>query len=334
VEPNVDKLKITELEKTLADKEDHFVRELEVLKQKNTRLEEQTAAKSSEAESHQSLLSESNKRLRELQEKFDKLTKENERLFVSFNNSTADVGLNESVHDLEEALKAKEKELEKEKEHGSFLNQSLDIERAEAETFRKEKDALQQEKSMLQGEVQALKENATSNGEKMTKVEIETLKSELERTKLKLKDAQESSIKVHEELFIEHQDIIQTVKALSARKRKRLFEDIYEKTKKLREDPSSQDRLNDSQLLETSIDSSLIDPKDNFATVQMKTNEDNQEVSVKKKIDFTVTEDESLKNLAIEDFDNIPFVMDQELPDTDVSANSVTPTTVLHMSWA
>merc|ERR1719322_1069824 len=151
-EPNVDKIKITELEKKLEDKEDHFVRELELLKEKNIRLEALTAAKSSESENHQTQLS-----------------KENEKLFVSLNNSSADVTLNESVHDLEEALKAKEKELEKEKELGSFLNQSLEIEKAEAETFRKEKDALEQEKAMLQGEVQALKENAAPTGEKNAK---------------------------------------------------------------------------------------------------------------------------------------------------------------------
>jgi len=118
--------------------------ELELLKEKNIRLEALTAAKSSESENHQTQLSKSNEKLREIQEKLDKLTKENEKLFVSLNNSSADVTLNESVHDLEEALKAKEKELEKEKELGSFLNQSLEIEKAEAETFRKEKDALEQ----------------------------------------------------------------------------------------------------------------------------------------------------------------------------------------------
>jgi len=317
-EPNVDKIKITELEKKLEDKEDHFVRELELLKEKNIRLEALTAAKSSESENHQTQLSKSNEKLREIQEKLDKLTKENEKLFVSLNNSSADVTLNESVHDLEEALKAKEKELEKEKELGSFLNQSLEIEKVEAETFRKEKDALEQEKAMLQGEVQALKENAASNGEKLAKehkLEVETLKSELSLTKLKLKESQESSIKVHEELFIEHQDIVETIKQMSQRKRKRLFEDIYEKTKKLREDIPSQedDSLNDSQLLETSIDTN------------------DQETPTKKKIDFNTVEESSI---AVEDvdFENIPFVMDEELPNTDVSASSV-PTTVLHMSW-
>ena len=215
-------------------------------------------------------------------------------------------------------MKAKEKELEKEKELGSFLNQSLEIEKAEAETFRKEKDALEQEKAMLQGEVQALKENAAPTGEKNAKeqkLEVETLKSELERTKLKLKEAQETSIKVHEELFIEHQDIVETIKQMSQKKRKRLFEDIYEKTKKLREDIPSQedDSLNDSKLLETSIDTN------------------DQETSINKKIDFNTVEESSI---AVEDvdFENIPFVMDEELPNTDVSASSV-PTTVLHMSW-
>ena len=130
-----------------------------------------------------------------------------------------------------------------------------------------------------------------------------------------MKEAQETSIKVHEELFIEHQDIVETIKQLSQKKRKRLFEDIYEKTKKLREDIPSQenDSLNDSKLLETSIDTN------------------DQETSINKKIDFNTVEESSI---AVEDvdFENIPFVMDEELPNTDVSASSV-PTTVLHMSW-
>merc|ERR1712129_525979 len=96
------------------------------------------------------------------------------------------------------------------------------------------------------------------------KLEIECLKSELERTKLKLKDAQDSSIRVHEELFEEHEEILESLKSLPSKKRKRLIEDIYEESKKRKEE------VDESDLLSESIDDGIYeDPKEDLAVATM-----------------------------------------------------------------
>ena len=82
-----------------------------------------------------------------------------------------------------------------------------------------------------------------------------TLKSELERTKDKLKQSQEANIKVHEELFVEHKEILDVVRSMPEKKRKRFFEEANEETKRLREEGS---------LLDDTLDGSTVDPKENI----------------------------------------------------------------------
>ena len=217
---------MTEKDRAWDENEDHYTREIEILKQKNKKISE-------ELDSFKVKDLTSAEEAQKLKDELFRVKRENEKLMAEA--STADQGLYASFQDLEDQLKSKDFELEKEREQLSVLNESLEIEKVEAENTRKEKENLEKENSELQGELLAFKEK--ENDEKVSKknkLEVETLKSELERTKLKLKEAQEASIKVHEDLFIEHKVIVETVKSWSAKKRKRLFEDVHENTKKLR----------------------------------------------------------------------------------------------------
>ena len=92
---------------------------------------------------------------------------------------------------------------------------------------------------------------------KQHELELATLKSELERTKDKLKQSQEANIKVHEDLFIEHQEILDGVRSMPEKKRKRFFEETNEDTKRLREGV-------EDNLLDDTLDGSLVDPKENI----------------------------------------------------------------------
>merc|ERR1711915_925008 len=94
-------------------------------------------------------------------------------------------------------------------------------------------------------------------------LEITCLKSELERTKIKLKDAQESSIKAHEELFEEHEEILESLKSLPSKKRKRLIEDVYKESKKRKSDEIESNLLNES-----SEHDGFLDPKENIAITE------------------------------------------------------------------
>jgi len=88
------------------------------------------------------------------------------------------------------------------------------------------------------------------NREDMMKVQenqITVLSSELERTKTKLKETQEASIKVHQNLFEEHEEILECVQSLSTKKRKRMFQGIYQ-SKKTRNNEAT-DGLDDTDIL-------------------------------------------------------------------------------------
>ena len=345
--------KISILEKTLEEKEDHFTRELEVLKLKNkTLLEELDQVKSRTKDDRETSVA-------QLEDKLQKVTEDYEKLVEDYKNfDEKEMSLNESIQELEDRLKAKDLELEKEREKGSFLNESLEIEKVDAESFRKEKDDLEQQKAELQGQILALKEGGNPQIDKTSKaqkLEIETLKSELERTKIKLKEAQLASIKVHEDLFLEHEEILETVKSLSAKKRKRLFEDIKDKTKKLRteevpETPATEavediPVTEESHLLDDTIDNSFNDPKDNIAvtTIEMKQSE-NVEVNELNldKIEFIVDQEIKSQEAVVTadvgmdlneiNLDEAEFVM-SEAPEMTSLIEPSAPTTILHSSW-
>merc|ERR1712227_399481 len=188
---------------------------------------------------------------------------------------------------------------------------------------------------------------------KAQKLEIETLKSELERTKIKLKEAQLASIKVHEDLFLEHEEILETVKSLSAKKRKRLFEDIKDKTKKLRtedvpETPATEavediPVTEESHLLDDTIDNSFNDPKDNIAvtTIEQSENVEVNELNLDK-IEFIVDQEIKSQEAVVTadvcmdlneiNLDEAEFVM-SEAPEMTSLIEPSAPTTILHSSW-
>jgi len=164
--------------------------------------------------------------------------------------------LNESISRLESLLKEKEEALNEHRQVEDLLNESLELEKKSSEMTKKEKEDLEEEVVALKGSFSPKVKKATLQ----QKLEIECLKSELERTKLKLKDAQDSSIRVHEELFEEHEEMLESLKSLPSKKRKRLIEDIYQESKKRKEE------VDESDLLSESIDDGIFeDPKEDIA---------------------------------------------------------------------
>merc|ERR1712179_830953 len=91
---------------------------------------------------------------------------------------------------------------------------------------------------------------------------------------LELKDAQDSSIRVHEELFEEHEEMYEHLKSLPNKKRKRVLQDIYHESKKRKNE------VDESDLLSESIDDAIIDPKDDLAVAVSQTHiNENDETS-------------------------------------------------------
>ena len=216
-------LKVEELQKLLEEKEDHFFRELEVLKLKNSSLHEQTESLSKKSQNEKSLEAE----LEEVSTRYNQLLQD-------FKQKDIDVGV---------------------------LNVSLDMEKQEIEESQREKDQLKQENSELLGKIEAMEAsqaNKLALSSKQRELEVATLKSELERTKDKLKQSQEANIRVHEDLFIEHKEILDVVRSMPARKRKRFFEEASEESKRRREENE------EGNLLDDTLDGSLSDPKENI----------------------------------------------------------------------
>jgi len=170
--------------------------------------------------------------------------------------------LNESIARLESVLKEKEDVLNKHKQVEELLSESLELEKKSSELTMKEKEELREEVVALKGSFSPKLKKATLQ----QKLEIECLKSELERTKVELKDAQDSSIRVHEELFEEHEEMYEHLKSLPNKKRRRVLEDIYHESKKRKLE------VDESDLLSESIDDAIIgDPKDDLADAVSKT---------------------------------------------------------------
>ena len=265
-----DQIKIKRLQQTIETKEDHFSREIETLKSRNQMLTEKI--KNAEPEDFNTLKERHNALMKDYKNLLNDSSRESQK---------QDIQLNDSFHVLEETIKSKDEELEKEKEARIILNESLGIEKAEGESFRVENDNLRMEMSALLGQIQALKEKESSNSqqfdrEKELNVEIKILNSECERLRVeiqdikeeskgKIKSAQEATIRAHEELFVEHETILDTIKSFSSKKRKRFFENVYETSKKLRseespvkaspEEPTS--KRGESMLLDDTLESSL-----------------------------------------------------------------------------
>jgi len=256
--------KIKEMEKTIFDKEDHFCREMELLKSRNKKMANELDLMKMQGELAEldggidsaGNFEEKNKVIETLESELNKCNLELEKIMAEKVESDINTtSLNDSIARLEYLLKEKESALNEHRQVEDLLNESLELEKKSSEMTKKEKEELKEEFDALKGSFSPKVKKATLQ----QKLEIECLKSELERTKLKLKDAQESSIKVHQELFVEHEEILECVKSLPSKKRKHLFEDIYHESKKLKE-------VNESDLLSESIDVGIFqDPKEDLA---------------------------------------------------------------------
>ena len=347
--------KVDELTRSLEEKEDHFSRELEVMKLKNTKLIEQLDLAKEINNLDDSI--EDDSKFIELQEELIKVKEDKEKLLAEKKLFDAkENSLNESIHELTDRL--------------SVANQSLEIEKVDVETMMKEKQELEEQNMEMQGKISALQEKVESSSVdsiKTIKLENETLKSELERTKLKYKEAQESSLKLHEEAFVEHKYILDTMKTFSARKRKRFIEDVYTETKKLREqddfvlmavkeDQSTNENVepshDDSKLLNETIDNdtSLVDSKDDVSSVietivesvsvSLDVSLNPNELNLEKMEALADAASKQTKNLVMTgvdsiDLDEAEFIIDEAViqEQTTRPVTSAQPAVILQAKW-
>ena len=347
--------KVDELTRSLEEKEDHFSRELEVMKLKNTKLIEQLDLAKEINNLDDS--TEDDSKFIELQEELIKVKEDKEKLLAEKKLFDAkENSLNESIHELTDRL--------------SVANQSLEIEKVDVETMMKEKQELEEQNMEMQGKISALQEKVESSSVdsiKTIKLENETLKSELERTKLKYKEAQESSLKLHEEAFVEHKYILDTMKTFSARKRKRFIEDVYTETKKLREqddfvlmavkeDQSTNENVepshDDSKLLNETIDNdtSLVDSKDDVSSVietivesvsvSLDVSLNPNELNLEKMEALADAASKQTKNLVMTgvdsiDLDEAEFIIDEAViqEQTTRPVTSAQPAVILQAKW-
>ena len=347
--------KVDELTRSLEEKEDHFSRELEVMKLKNTKLIEQLDLAKEINNLDDS--TEDDSKFIELQEELIKVKEDKEKLLAEKKlYDTKENSLNESIHELTDRL--------------SVANQSLEIEKVDVETMMKEKQELEEQNMEMQGKISALQEKVESSSVdsiKTIKLENETLKSELERTKLKYKEAQESSLKLHEEAFVEHKYILDTMKTFSARKRKRFIEDVYTETKKLREqddcflmavkeDQSTNENVepshDDSKLLNETIDNdtSLVDSKDDVSSVietivesvsvSLDVSLNPNELNLEKMEALADAASKQTKNLVMTgvdsiDLDEAEFIIDEAViqEQTTRPVTSAQPAVILQAKW-
>ena len=347
--------KVDELTRSLEEKEDHFSRELEVMKLKNTKLIEQLDLAKEINNLDDS--TEDDSKFIELQEELIKVKEEKEKLLAEKKlYDTKENSLNESIHELTDRL--------------SVANQSLEIEKVDVESMMKEKQELEEQNMEMEGKISALQEKVESSSVdsiKTIKLENETLKSELERTKLKYKEAQESSLKLHEEAFVEHKYILDTMKTFSARKRKRFIEDVYTNTKKLREeddcvlvavkeDQSTNENVepshDDSKLLNETIDNdtSLVDSKDDVSSVietivesvsvSLDVSLNPNELNLEKMEALADAASKQTKNLVMTgvdsiDLDEAEFIIDEAViqEQTTRPVTSAQPAVILQAKW-
>ena len=347
--------KVDELTRSLEEKEDHFSRELEVMKLKNTKLIEQLDLAKEINNLDDS--TEDDSKFIELQEELIKVKEDKEKLLAEKKlYDTKENSLNESIHELTDRL--------------SVANQSLEIEKVDVETMMKEKQELEEQNMEMQGKISALQEKVETSSVdsiKTIKLENETLKSELERTKLKYKEAQESSLKLHEEAFVEHKYILDTMKTFSARKRKRFIEDVYTETKKLREqddcflmavkeDQSTNENVepshDDSKLLNETIDNdtSLVDSKDDVSSVietivesvsvSLDVSLNPNELNLEKMEALADAASKQTKNLVMTgvdsiDLDEAEFIIDEAViqEQTTRPVTSAQPAVILQAKW-
>merc|ERR1719412_3417164 len=143
---------MTEKDRAWDENEDHYTREIEVLKQKNKKISE-------ELDNFKVKDLTSAEEAQKLKDELSRVKRENEKLMAE--TSTADQGLYASFQDLEDQLKSKDFELEKEREQLSVLNESLEIEKVEAENTRKEKETLEKvsKKKLWRRKNRSCKEN-------------------------------------------------------------------------------------------------------------------------------------------------------------------------------
>ena len=203
--------KVAELERELSEKKDKFAGEMEIMRTMNTKLnnelnlikmQDQLAELNGEDPAAVADSSE----LRKVKQELEKIVSEKAELDVK---STS---LGEKVAKMEKELAVRDEKLNQSNQVESLLQKSIEQE----QKLQSEIDLFVTREDMF----------------KVQENQITALSSELERTKIKLKEAQEASIQVHQNLFEEHEEILERVQSLSTKKRKRLFQDVYQSKKK------------------------------------------------------------------------------------------------------
>jgi len=318
--------KIKEMEKTVFEKEDHFDREMEILKSRNKKLvnELDMLKMQSELAELNGDSSDNNQedKVSHMENELNMCNQELQKIMTEKVESEVKATiLNESIARLKSQLKEKEKEVNEFRQVENLLNESLELEKKNVEMTKNEKEELEVELESLKDSLEHKVKRAT----KQQNLELELLKSELERTKLKLKEAQETSIKVYEDLFVEHEEMLETVKSLSSRKRKQFFEDIYHQTKKLKELDDETDLLSESIIVAGVTE----DPKEDLT---VPTTISKSDTGLLPEPYFIEKPEVSDEKFYVEKLDNKEVFSTESLLTSTPSASKTT-TSVLFASW-
>ena len=222
--------KLSETEKSwkekLFEKEDHFEREIEVLRRENKRIKEHLKE---EKKIHN--LEETRVNGDNLEGKVEVLQKERNGLITE--------------------IREKEERVEELLEETGDLNKSIEVE-------KNERCNLESELVELRKSVEGRVKRATV----MHNLDLETLRSELERTRLKVKEAQEVGLAAYTDVFEEHDELLTALRTIPSRKRKRLVNQMFKskRTKLSRKAGKSKKRLGPSKKDKTlQIDNQDID---------------------------------------------------------------------------
>jgi hypothetical protein len=188
---------IARLERDLFEREDHYERELEVMRgrERRARQELEQARRGPPPEP----VDGTDPRVLQLREAM------------------------KTMDDMAKKMREQDNKMEEMLESEDELNKSVEVE-------KNDKEILEDELVQLRGSVETKVKKATLQ----QRLELETAKSELERTRVELDEARDTSVLAYQDVFEEHEEILDSLRELSDRKRKRILKKLYKRSKKRR----------------------------------------------------------------------------------------------------
>ena len=330
--PDVSSKKLTELEdkcKEITKEKDESKEEIKREVEENNKLKksnetlESNLLKMMEANADlQEQLAEKNKEGKDSNE-MEMLRKENKRMkekFIKQNGVLVD----------EQLLKEKEKLESRRREQEEKLN-SVDDLNMSIESEKRAKESAERQREVLEKELVDLRESIEQRQKKakvVMNLEMGSMKSKLERTKLRLKESQETRLKMATEEFEEHEEMLEALRAMSGRKRKRVVKKLYEQSgKKMRLEEleetvvDTKDEINSTDVEKNDTKANYVDklPTDEELALQKEEDEI-------RKLEFELAMENNLPNL--EDSSPAPSPnLSREAPSPNLSREALLTST-------